>query len=140
MAKAVVDDLETIQVNVECRETLAAPQLQLFQTASELLHEHRAVRQAGPRIEEPGAQHPFTRERSPGRVGQRAGNANGAFGAAHSDAAAEKQTIGAALVTDAVLVLEVIGLAREMRLQRLLERCDLVRMDPIGPVFEPSDG
>ena len=39
-------------------------------------------------------------------------------------------------MADAMLVLEVIGLAGEMRVERLLERRDLLRMHAVHPVLE----
>ena len=76
VAEAVVDDLEAIEIEIEDRERVAdAPQPELLEAAAEALDEHRAVVQAGQRIEEADAAQPLLRDRLLGRVGQRAGDA-----------------------------------------------------------------
>src|SRR5690349_19971065 len=45
VAQTVVDDLETIEVDIQRREALAAPFLHFFKPASKLLDEHRAIGQ-----------------------------------------------------------------------------------------------
>ena len=76
VAEAVVDDLEAIEIEVEHRERVAdAPQPELLEAAAEPLDEHRAVVEAGQRIEEADAAQPLLRDRLLGRVGQRAGDA-----------------------------------------------------------------
>ena len=114
VAEAVVDDLEAIEIEIEHREpAAAAPLLELVEPAPEPLDEHRAVAQPGQRIEEADAAQPLLRDRLLGRVGQRSGDADRRAGrAAHRDAAAQEPAVGAVLVADPVLVLEVIGLCR----------------------------
>ena len=56
VAKAVVDDLEAVEIEIERRERAGgAPLLELLEPAPEPLHEHRAVAQPGQRIEKSGA-------------------------------------------------------------------------------------
>ena len=55
------------------------------------------------------------------------------------DAAAQEPPVGAVLVADPVLVLKVIRLAGEMRLERLLERRDVVGMDAVDPFLGTAD-
>ena len=74
------------------------------------------------------------------RVGQRSGDAGrAAAGAPHRDTAAQEPPVGAVLVADPVLVLKVIRLAGEMRLERLLERHDVVGMDAVHPFLGTTD-
>ena len=76
------------------------------------------------------------RSRRSRRIGQRSGDAGRAPGrASHRDTAAQEPPVGAVLVADPVLVLKVIRLAGEMRLERLLERTDVVSMDAVHPFF-----
>ena len=125
MAEAVVDDLEAVEVEIERRESAAdAPLLELVEPAPEPLHEDRAVAQA--RSADRGIRRccePLLCDRSLRRVGQRSRDADRApAGAAHRDTAAQEPPVGAVLVADPVLVLKVIRLAGEMRLERRLER------------------
>src|SRR5437773_9429279 len=120
MAETVVDDLEAIEIEIERRELAAAgPCFELVETAPEPLHEDRAVAKPGQRIEECGAGSRLLCDRSRRRIGQRSGDAGRAMaGASHRDTAAQEPPVGAVLVTDPMLVLEVIRLAGEMRLER----------------------
>ena len=74
------------------------------------------------------------------RIGQRSGDAGRAPArASHRDAAAQEPPVGAVLVADPVLVLKVIRLAGEMRLERCLERNDVVSMDTVHPFLGTTD-
>src|SRR5262249_29165948 len=97
----------------------------------EALDEHRAVAQPGQRIAE--AALAVLRDRPLG-VGQRAGDPRRPAGrVADRDAAALKPQIGAVLVADAMLVLDVIVLPGAGRAERLLQRLDVVGMHAIEP-------
>ena len=131
VAEAVVDDLEAIEIEIERRESAgrAAVALNSVEPASEAFHEDRAVaraRSADRGIRRCGA----VRARSLARSCRSAILRCGSIAAAapcDRDAAAEEPPVGAVLVADPVLVLKVIGLAGEMRLERCLERSDVVR-------------
>src|SRR5262245_31267291 len=117
VSETVVDHLESIEVEIEHGEsTPREPFLELGEPPSQPLDEDRAVAKARERIEEPGIAQPLLRDRLLRRVGQRAGDANGAAArAAHGHTAAQEPPVCAVLVTDAVLVLKVIGGAGEGR-------------------------
>ena len=69
-----------------------------------------------------------------GRVGQRSGDAHWLVSlAAHGDAAAQEAAVAAVLVPDAVLVLEHLRRADEVRLQRGIETGEIVGMDTVQP-------
>ena len=79
VAEAVVDDLESIEVEIQHRERIAdAPDLDLVEPAPEPFHEDRAVEESRQRIEEPDAAEPLLRNRLFRRVGERSGDAVGA--------------------------------------------------------------
>ena len=147
VAEAVVDDLEAIEIEIEDRERVAdAAQPELFEPAAEALDEHRAVVEAGQRIEEADAAQPLLGDRLLGRVGQRAGDAHAlAAAAADRDAAAQEAAIGAVLVADAVLVLEHVGSARRGALRasggdRRRRRDARARASPAGrPVLASAE-
>ena len=140
VAEAVVDDLEAIEIEVEDRERVAdAAQPELFEPAAEAFDEHRAVVEAGERIEEADAAQPLLGDRLLGRIGQRAGDADAlAAAAADRDAAAQEAAIAAVLVADAVLVLEHLRLPGEMRFELLAEIDDVVGMHALEPGLRPS--
>ena len=59
--------------------------------------------------------------------------------ASRSHAAAQKPSIRAVLVANSVFVQPLGRLAGEMRVERLLQRNDVIRMNPVEPVFAPAD-
>ena len=52
MAEAVVDDLESIEVEVQRGESASAVPLEFFESLAESLHKHRTVAQPGQWIPE----------------------------------------------------------------------------------------
>src|SRR4029078_2332338 len=74
------------------------------------------------------------------RVGQRSSDSRRPLaGASRGEAAAQEQPVGAVLVSHAVLVLEVLGRAGEMRIERCLERNDVVGMHTAHPFLGATD-
>ena len=121
VAEAVVDDLEAIEIEIEHREPVA--------DAARL---NSSSRRPSPstntaRLQSPvsGSRKPTLRSRSCAiacsvvSVSDPAMRVGRAPRASHRDAAAQEQPVGAVLVADPVLVLKDVGLAGEMRLERL---------------------
>ena len=142
MAEAVVHHLEAIEVEIQHREPIAAapPLLERLELMPELLDEHAAVAQPGERVAEPGAAELLLFLRTLSRIGQRSGHAGGTpIRAARGDAAAEETPVGPVLMPDAMLELEVGRRARDVRLERLLERHDVLVMDTVDPFLRTGD-
>ena len=79
--ETVVDDLESVEIEIQHRERIAAaPQLELVEPAPEPLHEDPAVDQSGQRVEEADAAEPLLGNRLLGRIGERTGDAAAACG------------------------------------------------------------
>src|SRR5262249_3409930 len=118
--EAVVDDLESIEIQVEDREAAAGATPAAFvEPAAEALDEDGAIERAGERILEADASQLLLRDRLLGGVGERPGDAIGLLaGAAHRETAAEKTSIRAVFVPDAVLVLKHLRRPREVRVER----------------------
>ena len=55
---------------------------------------------------------------------------------ARGDATAQEPAIGAVLVTDAVLVKKIARLTGQMCVERVFQRHQIIRMDPIEPILE----
>src|SRR5262249_47256358 len=111
VTEAVVDHFESIEIQVESRESRsAALLLELAEPVSEPLDEHRAIAETGERIAETGIVQLFTGACLVGRVGERTRDANRAPARSpHGNALAEEAAIRPILVPDPVLVLEAIG-------------------------------
>ena len=137
VAEAVVDHLEPIEIEIQDGEPVAvAPLLELVEAPAQAFDEQRAVAQASQRIQEPGAAQPLLRERPFGRVGQRPGDPHRPLaGASHRHAAAQEPAVAAVLVAQPVLVLEVLGPARQVRVERLLERRGVLRVNAANPLI-----
>src|SRR5262245_52236988 len=76
VTQAVVDDLESIEVEIQDRELVAdATQLELFEAPPQPLHEHRAVEEPGQRIEESDAAQPLLRDGLFRRICERSSDA-----------------------------------------------------------------
>ncbi len=131
VTEAVVDHLEPVEIEVEHGEPIAvAPLLEVVEPPAQSFDEQRAIAQAGQRVQEPDAAQPLLRERAFGRVGQRSGHPHRPLPCpSHRDAAAHEPAIAAVLVAQAMLVLEVLGRARQVRVERLLERLGILRMN-----------
>ena len=74
-----------------------------------------------------------------GRVGQGSGNAHRSRTAANGDAAAEEPPIGAVFVAKPVLVLKILGSARQVRIEGLLERRRVLGMNAADPLIGAAD-
>ena len=140
VTEAVIDHFEPIEVEIQHGEpTERAPLLHLVEPPADALDEHRAGVQAGERIDELHAAKPLLRNGDLRRVGQRAGNADRLTAASRGEAAAQDPKVAAVRVAHPAFVMEIFGLAGEMRVDRLLERSDIFGMHPAGPFFRPRD-
>ena len=70
MAEAVVDDLESIEVEVQRREPASAVPLEFFESLTEPLHKHRTVVQPGQWIPETKAAQQIHGRGTFGDIGQ----------------------------------------------------------------------
>src|SRR3989442_7818006 len=143
MAEAVVDDLEPIEVEIEDREPstgTGAALLHVCEPAADPLDEHRAGVQSREPIDELHAAQALLRDGRVRRIGQRPGKTGRTVTArSRGDAAAQEPAIAAVLVTHAAFVMEVLGLAGKMRLDRFLEGTKILSMNTAGPFFRPRD-
>ena len=141
VAEAVVDHLEPVEIEVQHGEPIAvAALLEVVQPPPESFHEQRTVPQARQRVQEPDPAQPLLRQHAFGRVGQRPGDSQRPLPCpAHRDAAAHEAAVTAVLVPQAVLVLEELGRPRKVRVERLLERLGVLRMEAANPLFRTAD-
>ena len=136
MAKAVVDDLEAIEVEVQGGEAAASPLPVVVQPLPELLDKRSPVEQSGQRVARTGVQHHVARHRAGRDVGERAGDTHApARGALRHDGAAECPAIRAVLVAKAMLVLDPFGLTTRQRLYRLAQPSHIIRVDAVEPLI-----
>jgi len=136
VTQTVVDHLEPIDVQEQDREQVLWMALAAVENLAEELHEERPVGQRGQRVVQccvaqlllggDPLGHVCLRTRDPGRT---------PVGPTHGNAAAQHPTIGAVLVADAVLMLEVGSLTSHMRFECRIERRQVVGMDPPEPIF-----
>ena len=135
VAKAVVHQLEAVDVDEEDRVAVIAHALGASEHASELLHERRAVREIGQRIMTGGVFETRLRLVPIRDVGLRSGDARGrAVRVAHGDAAAQHPAIRAGGGLNPVFVFEVRRLARQVRAERRAKPFDLVGVHAVQPV------
>ena len=93
------------------------------------------------RIEETDRAEPLLRDRLIGRVGERPGDAVAPPPRTlHRLTAAQEAAVAAVFVADAMLVLEDLGLAGEVRFESGFQAADVVRVHAAEPVFRTSDG
>ena len=142
MAEAVVHHLEPIEVEVQHREPVFdPPSLEFLELLPELLDEHATVAQSGQGIAVPGTAKLLLFPRSLRRIGERSGDARRTpIRASQGNTPAHEPPVGAVLVADAVLELQVTGFAGRMRLERLFERHDVVIVDTLDPVLWTRSG
>ena len=124
MAKAVVHELEPIQIHEENRRDAALP-LGPFHRLSEAIEKQHAIRQAGQRI----------RHLAFGDVGERPGHAmRPARGVPDGDAAREHPTVRAVGMQHAVLALEVWREPFEVRRDVSPQSVDIIPVDSSEPL------
>src|SRR5438128_3521450 len=117
MPEAVVDHFEPIEIQKEDSEPLAGvPMLVILEPTAENFEEVRAVSQARQRIAKTAGAESLLIENTIGHVGHRARNPRSGPAVAGDDPAAQDPPIGAVLVKDPVLVLEVRRFACDVRL------------------------
>src|SRR5262245_36002371 len=124
MTKAVVDDFEPVQIEIQNREALPdVSPLELLEAAAEDLQEVRAVSQTGQRIAKAGGAEALIRRHPISHIGQRPRDARpAAVAAGHTPA--QEPPVGSGLVTRAMLVLEMRGFSRGVRVDRSFQLRD----------------
>ena len=134
-------NLEPVEVEVEHGEAIAvAALLEVVQPPAQAFHEQRTVPQARQGVQEPCPPQPLLREHAFGRVGQRPGDSQRPLPCpAHRDTAAHEAAVTAVFVPQAVLVLEELGRPRKVRVERLLERLGVLRVEAANPLFRTAD-
>ena len=136
VSEVVVDDLEAVEVEIQHGEQLAAVLGEHGQPLPDLLHEDAPVDEPGQRVAGRGVADLLLGCRPLGDVGQRPREAlRTPVRAWHRQGAAQAPPVGPVLVADSMLVLEDRRPSRQVRVERLLERHDIVGMDAAEPVL-----
>src|SRR5262245_37361722 len=111
MTKAVVDHLESIEIEIQGGEPASAMLLEFLEALTEPLDEDRAVAQAGQWIAEPQAAQQVHRGGAFGDIGQRTGDSRRPPAWTTSrDAATQEAPVGTVLMADAMFVVQLLGL------------------------------
>ena len=134
VAEAVVDELEAVDVEEQHPAAIAGIALGAAQRELQVVEEERSVRESGERVVQGVVAQPLLGRLAGGDVRHRARKSRrSALGVAHRDPAAQHPAEAAVGVADAVLALEVRGLAPEVSVERGTQMPEVVGAHPVEP-------